>query len=74
MSARKVRADSESEAETFQARAPRPRSRSGKAGDAFGEEGSNKTVAQPKPEGEPSEETVNLERSRFIPRTPYTRG
>lgn len=74
MSARKVRAGSESGTETFQARAPRPRPKSGKAGDAFGEEGTNKTVAQPKPDSEPSEETVNLERSRFIPKSPYTRG
>ena len=74
MSARKVRAGSESDTETFQARAPRPRPKSGKAVDSFGEEGTNKTRAQPKLDSEPTEETVNLERSRFIPRTPYTRG
>ncbi len=40
-------------------------------GNDFGQEGTNKTVAVPKPEGAPSEELGN---TPHIEKTPYTRG
>lgn len=60
--------------EAFQAPAPKPRARSDKATEGFGLEGSNKTVHHPGPDDAPAEESVNPNRSRFIPKSPYTRG
>jgi hypothetical protein len=42
-----------------------------KASDEFGKEGTNKTLPQPKADGEPSEELGN---TPHIGKTPYTRG
>jgi hypothetical protein len=39
--------------------------------DEFGREGTNKTIAEPKADNEPSEELGN---TRHIGKTPYTRG
>ena len=39
--------------------------------DEFGREGTNKTIAQPKPDGAPSEE---LGHTPHIEKSPYTRG
>ncbi len=74
MTAKKVRPGNENDSGAFHARAPKPRPKTGKPNEAFGLEGSNKTIARPRPDSEASEETVNPDRSRFIPRTPYTRG
>jgi hypothetical protein len=42
-----------------------------KASDEFGKEGTNKTLPEPKADGEPSEELGN---TPHIGKTPYTRG
>ena len=60
--------------QAFQAPAPKPRSGSDKASEGYGLEGSNKTVHHPGPDAGPAQETANLKRSRFIPKTPYTRS
>lgn len=39
----------------------------------YGEEGTNKTVPQPKPDGAPSEELGNAP-GKHVENTPYTRG
>ncbi len=39
----------------------------------FGEEGSNKTLPTPDPDAQPSDELQGT-RTKYIPRTPYTRG
>ena len=59
--------------EAFQAPAPKPRPKSDKVNEDYGLEGSNKTVHHPGPD-DAAPETSNLTRSRFIPKTPYTRG
>lgn len=60
--------------EAFQAPAPKPRPKSDKTNEAYGLEGSNKTVHHPGPDDAKPDELTNLTRSRFIPNTPYTRG
>ena len=60
--------------EAFQAPAPKPRGKSDKTNEAYGLEGSNKTVSHPGPDDAKAEESNNSTRSRFIPDTPYTRG
>ena len=45
-----------------------------RGGDAgFGEEGTNKTMPMPQPDAEPSGELQGT-KSKYIPKTPYTRG
>lgn len=48
-----------------------PRKWPDEALDEFGREGTNKTIAQPKPDGAPSEE---LGHTPHIEKSPYTRG
>ena len=74
MTQKKVRPHIGTDAETFHANAPKPRVKPAKAGEAFGVEGTNKTIAQPKPDGEPPEELGPSDRLRFIAKSPYTRG
>ena len=42
-----------------------------RSGKDFGQEGTNKTIPVPKPDGAPSEELGN---TQYIEKTPYTRG
>ena len=39
----------------------------------YGEEGSNKTMPKPQPDAQPSDELIHTT-TRFIPKSPYTRG
>lgn len=59
--------------EGFQAPAPKARPKSDKMNEGYGLEGSNKTVHHPGPD-DAAAQTSNSTRSRFIPKTPYTRG
>jgi hypothetical protein len=43
----------------------------GPSADEYGKEGTNKTIAQPKPDNAPSEELGN---SPHVGKSPYTRG
>jgi hypothetical protein len=40
----------------------------------YGVEGTNKTLPEPKPDGQPSEELGNNVTPRHIEKSPYTRG
>jgi hypothetical protein len=42
-------------------------------GDDFGLEGTNKTVPVPQPDAQPADELQGT-KSKFIPKSPYTRG
>ncbi|MDQ3058115.1 MAG: hypothetical protein M3R45_01145 [Pseudomonadota bacterium] len=50
---------------------PQPAVKPARTGNDFGEEGTNKTIPVPKPDGAPSEE---LGHTPHIEKTPYTRG
>ena len=50
-----------------------PAARIKRKGQDFGLEGTNKTVPVPQPESHPADE-LHGTRSKFIPKTPYTRG
>jgi len=52
---------------------PNPASRTKRKGQDFGLEGTNKTVPAPQDDAQPSDELQGI-RSKFIPKTPYTRG
>lgn len=49
----------------------RPDAEPARSGKDFGQEGTNKTIPVPKPDGAPSEELGN---APHIEKTPYTRG
>ena len=51
----------------------RPAARSQRRGQDFGFEGTNKTVAVPQPSAQPADELQGI-KSKFIPKSPYTRG
>lgn len=54
--------------------APEEEKRPERGGSAnFGEEGSNKTLPTPDADAQPSDELQGT-RTKYIPRTPYTRG
>ncbi len=48
---------------------PKPK----RTGKDFGLEGSNKTIPVPQPDAQPADELQGT-KSKFIPKTPYTRG
>lgn len=52
---------------------PNPASESPRKGEDFGLEGTNKTVPFPLPNAEPAAELQGT-KSKFIPKSPYTRG
>lgn len=52
---------------------PNPASTSPRRGDDFGLEGTNKTVPVPQPDAEPAEELQGT-KTKFVPKSPYTRG
>ena len=52
---------------------PNPASRSKRKGQDFGLEGTNKTVPAPQDDAQPGGELQGIQ-SKFIPKTPYTRG
>lgn len=51
-----------------------PGAKSSKTLGDFGDEGTNHTVSQPKPDGAPSEEPGHAGKSKHIEKSPYTRG
>lgn len=51
--------------------APDPKPK--RKGKDFGLEGSNKTIAAPQPDAQPADELQGT-KSKFIPKSPYTRG
>ena len=53
---------------------PEPEHGKPRRGNDFGEEGTNKTVATPKPDGAESEELDNNMTTVHIEKSPYTRG
>ena len=57
------------------AQKPRPAPGSGRkrSGKDFGLEGTNKTVPVPQPDAQPADELQGT-KSKFIPKSPYTRG
>ena len=52
---------------------PKPDSKPKRKGEDFGLEGTNKTVPVPQPDAEPADELQGT-KSKFIPKSPYTRG
>lgn len=50
-----------------------PASKAKRRGSDFGLEGSNKTVPVPQPDVQPADELQGT-KSKFIPKSPYTRG
>lgn len=50
-----------------------PASKAKRRGNDFGLEGSNKTTSAPQPEAQPSDELQGT-KSKFVPKSPYTRG
>ena len=52
---------------------PNPAARTPRKGQDFGLEGTNKTVPVPQPDAQPADELQGT-KSKFIPKTPYTRG
>lgn len=54
--------------------AQQPGAASSKTLGEYGKEGTNKTIAQPKPDGAPSEELGNAVAPKHSEGTPYTRG
>ncbi|CAN5553288.1 hypothetical protein BH10PSE16_BH10PSE16_06710 [soil metagenome] len=55
------------------AKAPNPAARKKRKGQDFGLEGTNKTLPVPQPDAQPADELQGT-KSKFIPKTPYTRG
>ena len=53
---------------------PEPPHGKPRSGKDFGEEGTNKTVATPKPDGAESEELDSNTATTYIEKSPYTRG
>lgn len=54
--------------------APKTENRAERGGSAeFGEEGTNKTVPAPDADAQPSDDLQGT-RTKYIPKTPYTRG
>lgn len=51
-----------------------PGAKPGKTLGEFGDEGTNQTIPQPKPDGAPSEELGNAVQPKHVEKTPYTRG
>lgn len=51
----------------------RPAARNQRRGQDFGLEGTNKTLAAPQPDAQPADELQGTQ-SKFIPKSPYTRG
>ena len=52
---------------------PAPDSGPKRRGEDFGFEGTNKTIPVPQPDAEPAAELQGT-KSKFIPKSPYTRG
>ena len=52
---------------------PNPASRHPRRGEDFGLEGTNKTIPFPQPNAEPADELEGT-KTKYIPRSPYTRG
>lgn len=50
-----------------------PAARDKRKGEDFGLEGTNKTVPVPQPDAQPADELQGI-KSKFIPKSPYTRG
>ena len=50
-----------------------PAARDKRKGEDFGLEGTNKTVPVPQPNAQPADELQGTQ-SKFIPKSPYTRG
>ena len=48
-------------------------SRPTRKGKDFGREGTNKTISTPQPDAQPADELQGT-KSKFIPKSPYTRG
>lgn len=48
-------------------------SKSGRRGDEFGHEGTNKTVPEPQPDAQASD-ALQGTKTKFIPKSPHTRG
>ena len=52
---------------------PRPDAKRPRTGKDFGHEGTNKTTPVPEPDAQPADELLGT-KSKFIPKSPYTRG